>query len=87
MPSTGALPHAPGPGSSRSWSTSPGAFEGLFNLKYLNLGMCNIKDMPNLTQLVGLEELEMSGTTSGGQAWLFHGLTLLKLWVMNSESA
>ncbi|KAK2092021.1 hypothetical protein P7K49_028549 [Saguinus oedipus] len=40
---------------------SEGAFEGLLNLKYLNLGMGNIKGTPNLTPLVGLEELEVSG--------------------------
>ncbi|XP_073094590.1 leucine-rich repeat-containing protein 4 isoform X2 [Manis javanica] len=66
---------------------SEGAFEGLFNLKYLNLGMCNIKDMPNLTPLVGLEELEMSGNHFPEiRPGSFHGLSSLKkLWVMNSQ--
>ncbi|NXL69097.1 LRRC4 protein, partial [Chordeiles acutipennis] len=66
---------------------SEGAFEGLYNLKYLNLGMCNIKDMPNLTPLVGLEELEMSGNNFPEiQPGSFHGLkSLKKLWIMNSQ--
>ncbi|XP_028928679.1 LOW QUALITY PROTEIN: leucine-rich repeat-containing protein 4 [Ornithorhynchus anatinus] len=66
---------------------SDGAFEGLFNLKYLNLGMCNIRDVPNLTPLVGLEELEMSGNHFPEiRPGSFHGLTSLKkLWVMNSQ--
>ncbi|XP_009491959.2 leucine-rich repeat-containing protein 4 [Pelecanus crispus] len=66
---------------------SEGAFEGLYNLKYLNLGMCNIKDMPNLTPLVGLEELEMSGNNFPAiQPGSFHGLkSLKKLWIMNSQ--
>ncbi|NXV25096.1 LRRC4 protein, partial [Cepphus grylle] len=66
---------------------SEGAFEGLYNLKYLNLGMCNIKDMPNLTPLVGLEELEMSGNNFPAiKPGSFHGLkSLKKLWIMNSQ--
>ncbi|XP_006033665.1 leucine-rich repeat-containing protein 4, partial [Alligator sinensis] len=66
---------------------SEGAFEGLYNLKYLNLGMCNIKDMPNLTPLVGLEELEMSGNNFPQiKPGSFHGLkSLKKLWIMNSQ--
>ncbi|NXF98630.1 LRRC4 protein, partial [Eubucco bourcierii] len=66
---------------------SEGAFEGLYNLKYLNLGMCNIKDMPNLTPLVGLEELEMSGNHFPEiKPGSFHGLkSLKKLWIMNSQ--
>uniref|UniRef100_A0A8C3HYA0 Leucine rich repeat containing 4 n=1 Tax=Chrysemys picta bellii TaxID=8478 RepID=A0A8C3HYA0_CHRPI len=66
---------------------SEGAFEGLYNLKYLNLGMCNIKDMPNLTPLVGLEELEMSGNNFPDiKPGSFHGLkSLKKLWIMNSQ--
>uniref|UniRef100_A0A8C0FQ51 Leucine rich repeat containing 4 n=1 Tax=Bubo bubo TaxID=30461 RepID=A0A8C0FQ51_BUBBB len=66
---------------------SEGAFEGLYNLKYLNLGMCNIKDMPNLTPLVGLEELEMSGNNFPEiKPGSFHGLkSLKKLWIMNSQ--
>ncbi|MEQ2182841.1 Leucine-rich repeat-containing protein 4C [Goodea atripinnis] len=31
---------------------SEGAFEGLSNLRYLNLGMCNLKEIPNLTPLI-----------------------------------
>ncbi|XP_075780226.1 leucine-rich repeat-containing protein 4 [Pelodiscus sinensis] len=66
---------------------SEGAFEGLYNLKYLNLGMCNIRDMPNLTPLVGLEELEMSGNHFPQiKPGSFHGLrSLKKLWIMNSQ--
>ncbi|NXY00471.1 LRRC4 protein, partial [Centropus bengalensis] len=66
---------------------SEGAFEGLFNLKYLNLGTCNIKDMPNLTPLVGLEELEMSGNNFPAiKPGSFRGLkSLKKLWIMNSQ--
>uniref|UniRef100_A0A8C8RK52 Leucine rich repeat containing 4 n=1 Tax=Pelusios castaneus TaxID=367368 RepID=A0A8C8RK52_9SAUR len=66
---------------------SEGAFEGLYNLKYLNLGMCNIKDMPNLRPLVGLEELEMSGNNFPEiKPGSFHGLkSLKKLWIMNSQ--
>ncbi|KAM9389303.1 leucine-rich repeat-containing protein 4 [Phaethornis superciliosus] len=66
---------------------SEGAFEGLYNLKYLNLGMCNIKEMPNLTPLVGLEELEMSGNNFPRiKPGSFHGLkSLRKLWIMNSQ--
>uniref|UniRef100_H3AK18 Leucine rich repeat containing 4 n=2 Tax=Latimeria chalumnae TaxID=7897 RepID=H3AK18_LATCH len=66
---------------------SEGAFEGLYNLKYLNLGMCNIKDMPNLTPLVGMEELEMSGNNFPQiKPGSFQGLkSLKKLWIMNSQ--
>ncbi|NXY80665.1 LRRC4 protein, partial [Glareola pratincola] len=66
---------------------SEGAFEGLYNLKYLNLGMCNIRDMPNLTPLVGLEELEMSGNNFPAiKPGSFRGLkSLKKLWIMNSQ--
>nr|XP_033815297.1 leucine-rich repeat-containing protein 4 [Geotrypetes seraphini] len=66
---------------------SEGAFEGLYNLKYLNLGMCNIRDMPNLTPLVGLEELEISGNNFPEiKPGSFHGLkSLKKLWIMNSQ--
>ncbi|NXO03666.1 LRRC4 protein, partial [Rhinopomastus cyanomelas] len=68
---------------------SDGAFEGLENLKYLNLGMCNIKVMPNLTPLVGLEELEISGNNFPSiRPGSFHGLkSLKKLWIMNSQIA
>lgn len=66
---------------------SEGAFEGLYNLKYLNLGMCGIRDMPNLTPLVGLEELEMSGNHFPAiRPGSFHGLrSLKKLWIMSSQ--
>uniref|UniRef100_A0A3Q3FFP9 Leucine rich repeat containing 4.1 n=1 Tax=Labrus bergylta TaxID=56723 RepID=A0A3Q3FFP9_9LABR len=67
---------------------SEGAFEGLQNLKYLNLGMCNIKgDMPNLSPLKGLEELEISENLfSEIKPGSFKGLrSLKKLWVMNSQ--
>ncbi|OCT87165.1 leucine-rich repeat-containing protein 4 [Xenopus laevis] len=66
---------------------SEGAFEGLYNLKYLNLGMCNIRDMPNLTPLVGLEELEISGNNFPEiKPGSFHSLrSLKKLWIMNSQ--
>ncbi|XP_063782758.1 leucine-rich repeat-containing protein 4 [Pseudophryne corroboree] len=66
---------------------SEGAFEGLYNLKYLNLGMCNIRDMPNLTPLIGLEELEISGNNFPEiKPGSFHGLKALKkLWIMNSQ--
>ncbi|XP_060102048.1 leucine-rich repeat-containing protein 4 [Heteronotia binoei] len=66
---------------------SEGAFEGLYNLKYLNLGMCAIRDMPNLTPLVGLEELEMSGNHFPAiKPGAFHGLkSLKKLWIMSSQ--
>lgn len=40
---------------------SEAVFEGLVNLRYFNLGMCNFKDIFNLTVLVRLEELELSG--------------------------
>uniref|UniRef100_A0A8C5NBS4 Leucine-rich repeat-containing protein 4-like n=1 Tax=Gouania willdenowi TaxID=441366 RepID=A0A8C5NBS4_GOUWI len=67
---------------------SEGAFEGLQNLKYLNLGMCNIRgDMPNLSPLKGLEELEISENYFQEiQPGSFKGLrSLRKLWVMNSQ--
>ncbi|XP_065124643.1 leucine-rich repeat-containing protein 4 [Paramisgurnus dabryanus] len=67
---------------------SDGAFEGLINLKYLNLGMCNIKgEIPNLTPLVGLEELEISENLFPEiKPSSFRGLTSLKkLWIMNSQ--
>ncbi|KAA0721059.1 Leucine-rich repeat-containing protein 4 [Triplophysa tibetana] len=67
---------------------SDGAFEGLINLKYLNLGMCNIRgEMPNLTPLVGLEELEISENLFPEiKPGSFRGLTSLKkLWIMNSQ--
>uniref|UniRef100_H2MK49 Leucine rich repeat containing 4 n=1 Tax=Oryzias latipes TaxID=8090 RepID=H2MK49_ORYLA len=67
---------------------SEGAFEGLQNLKYLNLGMCNIRgDMPNLSPLNGLEELEISENLFPViKPGSFKGLrSLKKLWVMNSQ--
>ncbi|XP_056434774.1 leucine-rich repeat-containing protein 4 [Gadus chalcogrammus] len=67
---------------------SEGAFEGLQNLKYLNLGMCNIRgDMPNLSPLKGLEELEISENLFPEiKPGSFRGLrSLKKLWVMNSK--
>lgn len=67
---------------------SEGAFEGLQNLKYLNLGMCNIKgDLPNLSPLKGLEELEISENSFPRiKPGSFKGLRALKkLWVMNSQ--
>ncbi|XP_078204503.1 leucine-rich repeat-containing protein 4-like [Callithrix jacchus] len=66
---------------------SEGAFEGLLNLKYLNLGMCNIKGTPNLIPLVGLEELQVSGNHFPEiRPGSFHGLSSLKkLWVMNAQ--
>ncbi|XP_028278148.1 leucine-rich repeat-containing protein 4-like isoform X2 [Parambassis ranga] len=67
---------------------SEGAFEGLQNLKYLNLGMCNIRgDMPNLSPLKGLEELEISENYFPEiRPSSFKGLrSLKKLWVMNSQ--
>uniref|UniRef100_A0A3B5B4Q4 Leucine rich repeat containing 4.1 n=1 Tax=Stegastes partitus TaxID=144197 RepID=A0A3B5B4Q4_9TELE len=67
---------------------SEGAFEGLQNLKYLNLGMCNIRgDMPNLSPLKGLEELEISENHFPEiKPGSFKGLRALKkLWVMNSQ--
>lgn len=66
---------------------SDGAFEGLDNLKYLNLGMCNMKEVPNLTPLVGLEELELSGNHFPRlHPAAFRGLRALrKLWIMSSQ--
>uniref|UniRef100_A0A3B3ZI17 Ig-like domain-containing protein n=1 Tax=Periophthalmus magnuspinnatus TaxID=409849 RepID=A0A3B3ZI17_9GOBI len=67
---------------------SEGAFEGLQNLKYLNLGMCNIRgDLPNLSPLKGLEELEISENLFPKiKPGSFKGLRALKkLWVMNSQ--
>ncbi|KAI5094275.1 leucine-rich repeat-containing protein 4, partial [Silurus meridionalis] len=67
---------------------SDGAFEGLVNLKYLNLGMCNIKgEIPNLNSLLVLEELEISENFYPViKPSYFRGLTSLKkLWIMNSK--
>ncbi|KAL2093701.1 hypothetical protein ACEWY4_011013 [Coilia grayii] len=66
---------------------SDGAFEGLYNLKYLNLGMCNLREMPNLSPLMGLEDLEMSENFFPEiKPGSFRGLKVLKkLWIMNSK--
>lgn len=67
---------------------SDGAFEGLVNLKYLNLAMCNIKgDIPYLNSLLVLEELEISENVFPViKPSYFRGLTSLKkLWIMNSN--
>ncbi|TRY55923.1 hypothetical protein DNTS_011318 [Danionella cerebrum] len=66
---------------------SEGAFEGLSNLRYLNLGMCNLKEIPNLIPLVRLDELEMSGNQltiirPGSFKGLVH---LQKLWMMHAQ--
>ncbi|KAM9377717.1 leucine-rich repeat-containing protein 4C-like [Pholidichthys leucotaenia] len=66
---------------------SEGAFEGLNNLRYLNLGMCNLKEIPNLIPLVKLDELEMSGNQlSVIRPGSFKGLIhLQKLWMMHAQ--
>ncbi|XP_034018823.1 leucine-rich repeat-containing protein 4-like [Thalassophryne amazonica] len=67
---------------------SEGAFEGLQNLKYLNLGMCNIRgDLPNLSPLKGLEDLEISENHFPViKPGSFKGMrSLKKLWIMNSQ--
>ncbi|XP_030626067.1 leucine-rich repeat-containing protein 4B [Chanos chanos] len=66
---------------------SEAAFEGLVNLRFLNLGMCGLKDVPNLTPLVRLEELELSGNLLGVvRPGSFQGLvSLRKLWLMHSR--
>ncbi|KAM9468283.1 leucine-rich repeat-containing protein 4 [Clarias gariepinus] len=64
------------------------AFEGLVNLKYLNLGMCNIRgEIPSLNSLLVLEELEISENFFPViKPSYFRGLTSLKkLWIMNSN--
>ncbi|XP_072535316.1 leucine-rich repeat-containing protein 4C [Salminus brasiliensis] len=68
---------------------SEAAFEGLVNLRFLNLGMCGLKDVPNLTPLVRLEELELSGNQLGVvRPGSFQGLvSLRKLWLMHSRIA
>uniref|UniRef100_A0A8B9QCL9 Leucine rich repeat containing 4B n=1 Tax=Apteryx owenii TaxID=8824 RepID=A0A8B9QCL9_APTOW len=66
---------------------SEAAFEGLVNLRYLNLGMCNLKEIPNLTALVRLEELELSGNRLDLiRPGSFQGLgSLRKLWLMHAQ--
>lgn len=67
---------------------SDGAFEGLVNLKYLNLAMCNIRgEIPYLNSLLVLEELEISENFFPViKPSYFRGLTSLKkLWIMNSN--
>ncbi|XP_068115811.1 leucine-rich repeat-containing protein 4C [Hyperolius riggenbachi] len=66
---------------------SEGAFEGLSNLRYLNLGMCNLREIPNLTPLVKLDELDLSGNHLAVlRPGSFQGLTnLQKLWIMHSQ--
>ncbi|XP_007882747.1 leucine-rich repeat-containing protein 4B-like [Callorhinchus milii] len=66
---------------------SDAAFEGLMNLRYLNLGMCNLVEIPNLTPLSRLEELELSGNRLEIiQPGSFQGLTSLrKLWLMHAQ--
>ncbi|KAJ8402512.1 hypothetical protein AAFF_G00365950 [Aldrovandia affinis] len=66
---------------------SDAAFVGLINLRYLNLGMCGLKDIPNLTALVRLEELELSGNQLKIiRPGSFQGLvSLRKLWLMHSQ--
>lgn len=66
---------------------SDAAFVGLVNLRYLNLGMCGLKDIPKLTALVRLEELELSGNRLEIiRPGSFIGLiSLRKLWLMHSQ--
>ncbi|XP_007239179.3 leucine-rich repeat-containing protein 4C [Astyanax mexicanus] len=66
---------------------SDGAFEGLGNLRYLNLGMCNLKEVPNIQPLVRLDELEMSGNQlTVIRPGSFKGLVHLhKLWMMHAQ--
>ncbi|XP_051925349.1 leucine-rich repeat-containing protein 4B [Hippocampus zosterae] len=68
---------------------SEAAFEGLINLRFLNLGMCGLNDIPNLAPLVRLEELELSGNQLGiVRPGSFQGLaSLRKLWLMHSKVA
>ncbi|XP_066564899.1 leucine-rich repeat-containing protein 4B [Amia ocellicauda] len=68
---------------------SEAAFEGLINLRYLNLGMCGLKDIPNLTPLLRLEELELSGNRLEIiRPGSFQGLvSLRKLWLMHAQVA
>ncbi|KAL1007650.1 hypothetical protein UPYG_G00089530 [Umbra pygmaea] len=63
------------------------AFQDLSNLRYLNLGMCNLKEIPNILPLVRLEELEMSGNQlSIIGPGSFAGLSnLQKLWMMHAQ--
>lgn len=63
------------------------AFDGLNNLRFLNLGMCELKEVPKLSALIRLEELELSGNRLGIlKPGSFQGLTSLrKLWLMHSR--
>ncbi|KAL2088938.1 hypothetical protein ACEWY4_015837 [Coilia grayii] len=66
---------------------SQAAFKGLSNLRYLNLGMCNLKEIPNTVPLERLEELELSGNQLAVlQRGSFRGLANLKrLWMMHAQ--
>ncbi|XP_016117849.1 leucine-rich repeat-containing protein 4C-like, partial [Sinocyclocheilus grahami] len=66
---------------------SSGAFQGLSTLRYLNLGMCNLKEVPNIQPLIRLDELEMSGNQlTVIQPSSFKGLIhLQKLWMMHAQ--
>nr|3ZYJ_A Chain A, LEUCINE-RICH REPEAT-CONTAINING PROTEIN 4C [Homo sapiens]3ZYJ_C Chain C, LEUCINE-RICH REPEAT-CONTAINING PROTEIN 4C [Homo sapiens] len=66
---------------------SEGAFEGLSNLRYLNLAMCNLREIPNLTPLIKLDELDLSGNhLSAIRPGSFQGLMhLQKLWMIQSQ--
>ncbi|NXU64103.1 LRC4C protein, partial [Horornis vulcanius] len=66
---------------------SEGAFEGLSNLRYLNLAMCNLREIPNLTPLVKLDELDLSGNhLTAIRPGSFQGLMhLQKLWMIQSQ--
>ncbi|XP_045050286.1 leucine-rich repeat-containing protein 4C [Desmodus rotundus] len=66
---------------------SEGAFEGLSNLRYLNLAMCNLREIPNLTPLIKLDELDLSGNhLSAIRPGSFQGLLhLQKLWMIQSQ--
>ncbi|CAN0375092.1 unnamed protein product, partial [Lampetra fluviatilis] len=65
---------------------SEGAFEGLGNLQYLNLGMCMLREVPNLEPLARLEELDLSGNrVESLRHDSFRGLGgLRKLWMMHA---
>uniref|UniRef100_UPI00358F31BE leucine-rich repeat-containing protein 4C-like n=1 Tax=Myxine glutinosa TaxID=7769 RepID=UPI00358F31BE len=65
---------------------SDSAFEGLTNLQYLNLGMCQLTTIPNLQPLVLLEELDLSGNRIATLVpGCFKGLgNLRKLQIINA---